>query len=639
MGEEQLAEQLVYCDPMVLRAVIALLAPLDDPVQARLSAMPVALDNFFLVQLPVLSRPEDAAFVQDEAARRIAAFLSTDQPWPAMPVGRRLQALMGLALGDPMPADDVEFWYEELAVDPMPRRYRWDGGTTAEQRGQFRVLVIGAGYSGINAAIQLDDAGINFSVIEKNPGIGGVWYANHYPGARVDYPSRIYSYTYQADYRWEHNFAPQAEIKRYFEDIVDQYGIRDRFRFGEEVVAASWDDASQSWQVRIRSTDGDERTETANMVISAVGIFDRPSLPAFPGIDSFAGHRFHSALWDDAVDLAGKNVAIVGTGATALQIAASAAKVAKSTTVFQRSPAWLVEWPGVDALVPSGSQWMYDHAPWYMHFERLRTSYALGDRVLGKVFDVDPDWHHPVSINETNERLRVQLTAYLERKLAGRPDLIDKCLPSYPPIAKRFVVDAGWLDALMEERAEVVTDAIVGIQPDGIETADGIVHAADIICYATGFRSNDFLWPMDIKGRDGFTLEQMWAKDGGRAYLGMCMPGFPNFFLHYGPNSNPRAGTPPLWAEIQMRYICGVIEGMILGEIGAVAVHKEVFDEHCRRADEILARSVWMDPRQKSYYRNDFGRVATNSPWKTIDYWRWIRRPDLCDYECAPSKT
>jgi 4-hydroxyacetophenone monooxygenase len=629
-SEEYIRKALEYADPMALRVVISLLSP-DREAKATLGSMPLMPMDVLLVTVPGLADSRDVAWIRDRSLALIQRHLSSGAAAPPLPSGSSLGELFELAVGDKVPFEDIEYWREELAVDPMPRRLDW---RYRSERGQnFHVLVIGAGFAGINAGIQLKGAGIPYTIIEKNAGVGGTWYQNHYPGARVDYPSLIYSYTFRSDFRWQHPFAPQKELRSYLEAMVDEYQIRDRIRFESEVVAAIWHEDAQQWEVRIRNRRGEEGIERANAIISAVGLFDRPVIPPFEGLASFKGPLFHSTQWDDTVNVADKHVAIVGSGATALQMAASLAKVASKLTVFQRTPPWMVKFPGYPDPLPSQVQWLYDNVPYYRNFVRLRLSYMLGDRILGKVFDVDPDWRHEISINATNERLRVQLTEHIVSKLDDRPDLIQKCLPKYPPLANRFVVDAGWYDALLNGSAELVAEAVERISTTGIVTKSGREVFCDVIVMATGFHSNDFLWPMHVVGRGGKTIRDAWCKDGGRAYLGMTVPGFPNLFMHYGPNSNPRAGTPPLWAEIQMRYILGIFKQMSDHSWKSVAVRPDVFDQYNDRADEILARSVWMDRRQKSYYRNDFGRVATNSPWKTIDYWRWIREPDMNDYE------
>jgi 4-hydroxyacetophenone monooxygenase len=632
IDRDALRRALKFADPMALRPVLSLLAG-NPELHARLKAMKLGDTDFFLVTMPALVDQDEIAWLYGKAEEVIANHLQSGAPRPTMPTGAGLQSLFELAFGQAVPFEDVEYWREELAVDPMPRRLDLTHTPNRDVLEQFRVIVIGAGFAGVNAGIQLKDAGIPFTIIEKNPGVGGTWYQNHYPGARVDYPSRIYSYTFQADYRWQHPFPPQKEIKAYIDHIVDQYGIRDRIRFNSEVLGATWCEPEQAWEVRIRNPDGSERIEKANAVISAVGLFDRPFIPDFPGMKEFKGPVFHSTQWDDSLDLGDKHVAIVGSGATALQIAATVAKMAKQLTVFQRTPPWMTPWPGYADPVPTEVQWLFDHVPYYLNFVRVRMSYALGDRILGQVFDVDPKWRMELSVNAFNERIRQRLVAYATEKLGSRPDLLEKCLPKYPPLANRFVVDAGWFDALLNGWADLVPEAVDRISPDGIVTRSGKEVRCDVIVLATGFRANDFLWPMHIVGCGGKTIREAWAKDGGRAYLGMTVPGFPNFFMLYGPNTNPRAGTPPLMAEIQVRYILSLFAQMAERGLRSVSVRQDVYDAHNEKADEILARSIWMDQRQKSYYRNDFNRVATNSPWKTIDYWRWTRKANLGDYE------
>ena len=312
---------------------------------------------------------------------------------------------------------------------------------------------------------------------------------------------------------------------------------------------------------RSRTPTATPGTLTANAVISAVGFLSRPKFPAIKGMETFDGPAFHTTWWDHAFDdPAGKHLAVIGTGCSGMQLVPELERRGATVTVFQRRPSWIFEVPIYRAELPEGLKWLDRNMPYYRNFEKFRAVWMVGDHVGAAPFMRDPAWDDPDSLSEMNQAARQASLDYLERKLGDRPDLLAACTPHSPAMASRPVIDNGWLDAIRGPNVELVTDAIGRIVPEGIVTESGRVIEADAIVFATGFETSKFLWPMEVTGRRG-TLHELWAKDGARAYLGITMPGFPNLFCIYGPNTNSNQGTiPTMGSELQTRYALQCIE-------------------------------------------------------------------------------
>jgi 4-hydroxyacetophenone monooxygenase len=443
-------------------------------------------------------------------------------------------------------------------------------------------------------------------------------------------PSQWYSYSFEVEYPWKHAFATQPEIKTYLAHCMDKYAVRDQVRFGTEVVAARWSDADGLWHVNVRCGGRDEQLQ-ANAIISAVGMLNRPLLPEIDGLDDFSGRIFHTSRWDDSFDLEGKRVCLIGTGASGMQLGPRIASQVESLVIFQRSPSWVFPVPGYREPLTPEIAWLCKHLPYYRQWLRFRISHAFGDRIHD-FFWIDPDWKDSSALNRGNAFLRDRCIEHLRRELEGRPDLIWKCVPDYPPMVKRFVVDNGWYAALRRQHVELVTDPISEITRTGIATRGGREYPADLIVLATGFQANRHLWPMEIWGRNETRLEDAWSADGPRAYLGITMPGFPNFFCLYGPNTNPRQGGVCTMLECQVRYALGCIRALIEGNARSLECRREVHDAFNKKLDALLSSTIWMHETQNSYYMNRAGRVATNSPWRLLDYWRWTREPNPDDF-------
>ncbi|HEY8547003.1 MAG TPA: NAD(P)/FAD-dependent oxidoreductase [Acidimicrobiales bacterium] len=547
--------------------------------------------------------------------------------------------IMEHAVGGSGMAEYLPLLEEELAHRGEDRRapgWRLDEvapDVAARGDGGFRVAVIGAGMSGLLAAHRLQQAGVPFVVLEKNDDVGGTWYENAYPGCRVDNPNHNYSYSFAQRHDWPAHFSTQEVLREYFDACADAFDLRRHVRFGVEVVAARWSDTERRWTVELDTGE----TLTADAVVSAVGQLNRPLLPDIPGRDGFAGPAFHTARWDPTVDLRGKRVAVIGTGASAVQVIPEIAPIVGELTVFQRTPPWLGPTPDYHAPVAAGLQWLYDHVPSYSEWNRFCIFWQMGDGVLDGV-RVDPNWQGDGgSVGPMNEMLRQMLTLYLNEQFADRPDLLPHVVPTYPPGAKRLLRDNGvWAGALKRDNVHLVTTPIREITPTGVVTEDGTLHEVDVIVHGTGFQASRFLTPMTVTGRGGIDLHEHWAGEP-RAYLGITVPGFPNLFCLYGPNTNIVInGSIVYFSECGVRYILECLRLVLATGSAALDVRPEVHDRYNEEVDAENRRMAWGASDVSSWYKNDTGRVSQNWPFTLLAYWQRTRRPDPDEYELIP---
>jgi 4-hydroxyacetophenone monooxygenase len=544
-----------------------------------------------------------------------------------------LLSIMQFAVGGADMAPYLPLLEEELAHRGEDRRAPgWHIDDIAPDT-DFEVLIIGAGMSGILAAHRLQQAGVRFTIVEKDDDVGGTWLENTYPGCRVDNPNHNYSFSFAQRHDWPFHFSPQPVLLEYFQRCADAFGVREHVRFGTEVVEAVWSDDAHRWRVTNRDRQGRVDTIEVSAVISAVGQLNRPLYPDIEGRDTFEGASFHSARWDHDVDLAGRRVAVIGTGASAVQFIPEIAPQPELLTVFMRTPPWMGPTPEYHAEVPKGLCWLYGRVPSYSEWNRFLIFWRMGDGVLDAV-RVDPEWNGgEQSVSAMNDMMRMVLTGYLQAEFADRPDLLAKVIPSYPPSAKRLLRDNGvWAGALTRDNVSLVTEPIARITPAGVVTADGVEHPVDVIIFGTGFQASKFLTPMTVKGRDGIDLHETWAGDA-RAYLGVTVPGFPNLFCLYGPNTNIVInGSIIYFSECGVRYILGLIRMLLERHAAAVEVRREVHDEFNEAVDAENRRMAWGASEVSSWYKNDRGRVAQNWPFTLLEYWERTLAPDPDDY-------
>ena len=540
----------------------------------------------------------------------------------------RLRQSLSLTAGHEIPEDEMHIWQEEAAFDRWARGVHWQGGNRPAGAEDFKVAVIGTGISGLNVAVQLKRAGIPFVVFEKNPEVGGSWFENRYPGARVDTSSRGYTHLFSYDYPYEYSYSPRDHNLRYFKWVADNFQIRENIDFNTEVSSMHWDDAKSLWTLEIDGPDG-AGTRHFNAVISCVGFLSRPQMPEIEGIDSFAGDAFHTAAWPEGVDVNDKRVAVVGSGASGYQTTPVIAQTAAQTFLFQRQPNWCLEDTIYLKTLHPQALWLDRNFPFYSNYVRFRVGALINPELSKAGIMVDPDFQDPHTLSPVNKATRDMCVAFATRKLGSRPDLLEKMIPNFPPMASRPIrVDSDYsvYDALLLDNVALVTDPIEKITPTGI-VAGGVEHELDIIAFATGFKANDYLWPMEVRGRGGVRIEEVWAKDGPRAYLGAMVPGFPNLFMCYGPNSNNFGGFTvvdllELVAQFALRCIAGLIEN---GQ-RSVEVTEDGYWQFAATLDEMERKMIYMDPRANNYYQNH-GRSCVNGPLDIRRMWRWLNDP------------
>jgi 4-hydroxyacetophenone monooxygenase len=484
------------------------------------------------------------------------------------------------------------------------------------------------------AAIRLSQAGVPFTVIEKNGDVGGTWWENTYPGARVDNSNHMYSYSFAQKVDWPYHFSTQAVLHDYFSSVADEYGVRPHVRFNTEVESMAFNDETATWTLQLRTGDGRRETMEANAVVSAVGQLNRPKMPEIKGLGSFEGPSFHSARWDHDVDLRGKRIAVIGNGASASQLIPIVAEEAGELLIFQRTPTWYVPVPHYHDPVPARLQWLFRHVPGYAQWYRFWLFWTSAEGLLPSA-RVDEGWDgNQESIGKANDELRMMLTGYLEGQFGDRPDLREKVIPKYAPASKRMVLDNGiWAKTLKRDNARLITESIAEITPRGVKTNDGEEYAVDVIIYGTGFQASRFLTPMKVTGRHGVDLNDDWGGDA-RAYLGITVPDFPNLFLMYGPNTNIVVnGSIIYFSECETNYIVGSLRMLLEGNHRAMDCRRDVHDEYNARVDEENMKMAWGVAEVPSWYRNEKGRSAQNWPFSLLEYWQRTREPNATDYE------
>jgi 4-hydroxyacetophenone monooxygenase len=619
-------EAIEYADPMVLRGLIYQLTG-DSQIAATKIEMTTGI-GFAGGLAPV---PEDDALIRRKAAEFLKSY--RDDGAGKIDAGPmdRLVTSMPLTMGKEIEPEAFDLWLEELALNPWARGLEWSR-EPSQGLAEFSVTIIGSGMGGLNAAIQLKRAGISFSVIEKNDGVGGTWYENRYPGARVDTPSRQYTHLFGVDYSYPYSFCPWTENQKYFNWVADTFDVRGDITFKTEVRSLVWDEAASMWDITVDGPDG-VRTLRSNAVITAVGFLNRPGDPDIPGVSRFEGPSWHTARWPSDFDLAGKRLAVIGTGCTGYQMVPELALEAEHVTVFQRTPQWLFPSPGYRSPVPTQVTWLDRNLPYHTNFMRLRIAggFAAG---FGPIAEIDPHFHDEHAVSEVNKSAREGCIAFLEEKL-GDKDLVEMMTPAHPVLAARpVIVDSEYsiLDAIQRDNVTLVTDGIRGVTETGVETENGEAYDVDAIIYATGFKATEYLFPMSITGRGGKTVEELWSQTGAQGYVGAMIPGCPNLWTLYGPNSNGGL-LVPAFQEMETHYALKCIERLILDGKSSIDVKDEPYQQYNEMIDERNQRMAWSDPRAQNYYWTKFGRSATQNPLTPLEMWSLLREPNFAHLE------
>jgi 4-hydroxyacetophenone monooxygenase len=603
-------------DPSWIRG--SLKPPLANSLDFQSGMAPETLAEVRRLAVPVIASYRDGGCEPHQLSREL------------------LQEMMEVLGCRPVEGSLQGMFFDDLQFDGADSNaVSWGQEVAAEVRDASPVIVIGCGESGILAGIRLAQAGLPFTIVDKNGGPGGTWWENRYPGARVDIGSHQYCYSFEPADHWSEYYCQHAELRDYFAGVVEKYGLRPHCRFGTTVVALTWDEDAALWRVTVRGSDGSEEVLDARFVISAVGALNLPNLPEIPGMDSFAGPAFHSARWPEELDITGTRFALLGAGASGFQIAPTIADQVESLTIFQRTAQWIIPNQNYHRQVPPGDQWAQRHLPFYGRWFRYIMTFP-GIAMGMEQYRVDPGYQAAsgIAVNPTNAQRGEMLSAWMRSILAERPDLIEKSTPDYPPMGKRVLQDNGsWLRSLAKPNVELIRTAIDRVVPEGVVTTDGTLHEVDIICYATGFRHSDFLTTMNITGRRGVSLSAQWG-DAATAYLGITVPNFPNLFCMYGPGTNLAAGASLFYhSEFQIHYAMDAIHEVLSSGARSIEVSEAAHNEYSERYQKEIGALVWAHPSiAHSHYKNSEGKVFTLSPWPLYDYWAWTRSVDLADY-------
>jgi cation diffusion facilitator CzcD-associated flavoprotein CzcO len=480
----------------------------------------------------------------------------------------------------------------------------------------YRVIIVGAGFGGIGMGLALKKAGIHdFLIVDKAGDLGGIWRDNTYPGAACDVPASLYSFSF-APGRWSRRFPPQPEILDYLRGLAAEHGLGPHLRLGTGVTAAEFDERRAEWTLTF---DNNEQ-QRARAVVSAVGQLNRPRLPDIPGRADFAGPSWHSARWDHDVDLAGRRVAVIGTGASAIQFVPEIAKTAARVDVYQRTPPYILPKPER----PPGQDGLAERVPVLRKVERLRT--FLYGELLTTGFVLSPRFL-AAPMRLWRRQLDEQITD---------PELRRKCVPDYVMGCKRVLFSNDWYPTLARPNVKLITDPIERIEAGGVVTAGGVTRPADVIVYGTGFATLDFLAPMEVTGRGGRSLRELWH-DGAEAYLGISVAQFPNFFMLYGPNTNLGGNSILYMLEGQIGYVLAALQALDREDLDWLDVRPDVQRTFNAWVNKASATSVW-ESGCHSWYTTAAGRNTNNWPDHTFLYRYRVRHFDLARYQVMPRR-
>lgn len=480
-------------------------------------------------------------------------------------------------------------------------------------------LVVGAGFAGLAAAIKLQEDGeTDFLVVEKGRDVGGTWRDNTYPGAACDVPSQLYSYSFAPNPDWTMSYSPQPEIQAYLKRVADRSGTLDRFVFETRFEEAAWDADARRWRSRLRGPDG-ERTVTSTTLVLAAGGLSEPRLPAIDGIETFQGELFHSARWRHDVDLTGKRVAVIGTGASAIQIVPELQRVADHLDVYQRTAPWVI--PRNDRRYGSLERAALRHVPGLQRLYRTGVYWARESYV--PAFTIEPRIALPA---------RTAALANIRRGITD-PALRAKVTPDYAIGCKRILISNTYYPALDSPDVDLVTDPIAKITGDAVVTADGVERPTDVLVVATGFHTTDLPVTEHVAGRAGRSLAEVWRETGMAAYKGTTVPGFPNLFMLVGPNTGLGHSSMVFVIESQVRYLREAVRALRRRGIAAVEPTPSAFDAWNAGLQRRMRRSVWSTGGCSSWYLDEHGRNTTLWPKATFTFRRQLARFDEEAYD------
>ncbi len=576
---------------------------------------------------------------QGRLADRVAYLLAqgVDDLERRVPDDAELRELMDLVLGVPTRDAHFEVRKKFLAFTPYPFLHERPKGAKPVPEG-FEVAIVGAGPAGISMAVQLGRLGIPYVLYDRRSEIGGTWSIHKYPDIRVDTLSLTYEFSFDDEYPWKEYFARGEDVRSYLEFIVDKYGVREHIRLDHDLEDARFDEDTIDLASDVPGSDGERVERDANVVVSAAGVFAKRKLPDIPGISDFEGTILHPTQWTPDIDVRGKRVAVFGNGSTGVQLLAPVAEEAAHVTVFQRTPQWIAPRPNYGREVEPEVRWLLDHVPGYWNWCRYTS--IIGLMTWHEDFLIpDPEWEKQGGhITRKSEELRGFMIGYIKEQIGDRPDLLEKLVPDYAPMVRRPVVDNRWYASLTRDDVDLVTSGVERITRSGIETTDGKHHEVDLIICATGFEVDQFLWPAQYQGQGGRNLRDYWGDRSPRAYLSMMVPHFPNFFMLYGPNSQPVSGgiSLPSWFQIWGAYIAQCLDTMFEEGHAHVAVKEDAFEAHNAELDAVGSELAFVkDTRsvERNYYVDKDGRLLVNTPYETAELYAMMKEPKREDLE------
>lgn len=598
-----------------------------------------SLAEMKVVQIPVrggaYTLPSVAAEDQEVIEEKAHAFLmnaANRGPRDVAPDRAEERRLMEMLLGHELEAREFELGRGELAFEEFAREAKWSGEAPTDRLKEFNVLVVGAGASGIATSVKLSRLGIDHTILERLDDVSGTWHRHQYPEVRVDTNSLLYQFKFEKRYPWPEYFPTQGEVKKYMRHVAEKHGVLKHVHFDREVVSSDWNEETNKWHVRATNAAGHLTDYTANVVISAAGLFSTPKFPDIPGLlDTFKGKVLHTSDWDTELDWSDMNVGLLGNGSTGTQILPPLAAKAKHVTAFQRTPQWIISTPTLRHKTTPEIRWLMENMPFYWNWAGYVQFAGTAGVQPAHVFD--PQWQaNGGQISKRNDALRESLTDYIRTKVGHDEFLFENSVPTYAPLARRLVVDNGWYDSLNRDNVDLNVDGIKEFVEDGVITAAGEHIPLDLMVIAAGFDVSKYFYPTEYKGRDGVTFADLWAKDGARAHLGMTIPRFPNFYVIYGPNAQGRAGGFLQWLDVWTEYITALLVEQVEGGYNSLEVRHDVFDDYNERMDARTAGLIYEAEGGSGYFVNEHGRSGVQMPWDAHEYHAQVYPHRLSDY-------
>ncbi|GGF42062.1 flavin-containing monooxygenase [Subtercola lobariae] len=588
----------------------------------------------------------EAPEVREELLARIESVLTSEDQAHYLGVedSELFQRLSALAAGFEVPATHAGMNREQAGFVPDQRAII----PTKTPSKTLNLAIIGAGMTGIDAAIKAADRGFEYEIFDAEAGIGGLWWSQSYPGVAVDTPAMYYSLSWEVTSNWSRFFPVGEEYQHYLQGIAEKYGLLERTHFNSEITRMEWFDEEQVWELTVLSTvDNTSRVVRAAAVVTATGHLNRAKYPNVSGIETFAGESVHTGTWRD-VELDGKRVACVGVGAAGIQIVSSVAARTSHLSVFQRQAHWVSPNTVGEGIVSESEHWLREHLPYYLQWARF-TIFAQVNAFSHLMNEVDEEWMsaHPdsVSISAMNDLAMKASLNYINDTFGEGSELAIKLTPDFPYGGKRPVRDpkdyvaGGYYYSLAQPNVDLITTPIARVVPEGIVTADGALVELDVIIWATGM-TLEWLAPVEIIGRDGIRLSDVWANNNPRSYLGGTVPAFPNLFINDGPNTGVAngGGGHNFMAETVNHYIFEALQLLVENDAASIEVTQEAHDQHNEEIERLMADLLWAhDTTADTYYRNESGRIILPSPFLPEVLWQLSQTPDESKFRLTTS--